>query len=481
MLFVWAMSSEPAALQAAKPANRPSPKYPTWEHPKGSGIKIAEMPNRTGGQVFGVCFQVRIPAELLGRKDTKQKDASGKTVWGNGREIHQRKTRKDAEQLAEDRFIAFKKHGTEFSKIPADVQKQAAIAWGKLNEHNLKTKLSLNLIEVVEAGMRILSPTGGLKTFAEVCTELRASKAERLAKGGLDPVSEKDFRGRSTALEAALGEKLVSQISTKDIEDALKAFRARLSQRSVFNYRNTLAEILRHAKAKQYTPTNPLENFTREDYKNLGGEKASQNLDGINILTVEEVRRLLGAAHKLKDTGMLATLVLRLFCGLRTAEVCRLDWSEVHWLEEKPYVHIPAGKAKKRRIRHVEIPANALAWLKLCNPPASGIIAPGSPKGYTRRFARVSKLAGIGTETPEGVWESEWESNDTRHSFGSYHYALHGDSMRTAKEMGHKQNDDTLFAHYRTLVTRENAQDYFAILPPSGASNVTEFPKAATA
>ncbi len=289
------MPDDATAPKPAKPAKKRVPKYRTWEHPKGSGIKIAEMPNKTGGRVYGVSYQVRIPADLLGVP--------------NKREMPQRRTKEEAERLAEERFIALKKHGTEFSKIPADFQKQAAIAWGILNEHNQRTKLSLNLIDTVKAGMRILSPTGGLKTFAEVCSELRASKTGRLAKGELDAVTEKDFRGRSLALETSLGTKLVSQITTAEVEGVLKKLRANLAQRSVLNYRNTLAEIFRHAKAKQYSPTNPLENFTREDYKNLGGEKPEQNLDGINILSVVEARDLLNAAHAHAEAGMLATVV----------------------------------------------------------------------------------------------------------------------------------------------------------------------------
>jgi integrase len=227
-----------------------------------------------------------------------------------------------------------------------------------------------------------------------------------------------------------------------------------------------------------------MEHFTREDYKRLGGGAAERNLDGINILTVDEARRLLKAAYELEQQpgetpGMLATVVLRLFCGLRTAEVTRLDWSEIHWLDAKPYVHIPAGKAKKRRIRHVEIPANALAWLRLRNPPASGVIAPGSPKGYTRRFARIAKLARLGQFAENGEWKTAWENNDTRHSFGSYHYALHGDAMLTAKLMGHKQGDEVLFSHYRTLVKKETAAEYFGLLPEIAGQEPIPFPAAA--
>ena len=83
-------------------------------NPEGIGIPIAEMPNKTGGKVYRVSCQVRIPAELLG---------------GERRAMHQRKTRADAEKLAEDRFLGLKAYGTEFAKMPAAAQRQAAVAW----------------------------------------------------------------------------------------------------------------------------------------------------------------------------------------------------------------------------------------------------------------------------------------------------------------------------------------------------------------
>lgn len=224
-------------VSSSKRAKKPCQKYPTWEFPEGSGIKIAEMPNKNRGVVFGVSYQVRIPSELLGMPDK--------------REMHQRKTRADAERLAQDRFRALKMHGTEFAKIPAHVQKQAAIAWAKLSEHNARTKRSVNLIEAVEAGLRVLFPAGGLKTFAEVCAELQDSKAARLKAGGIDASTERDFRNRSNRLSVLVGNRLVSEITASEVEKVLAKMRSQLGQRSVLNFRNTLAEILRHAKAKK--------------------------------------------------------------------------------------------------------------------------------------------------------------------------------------------------------------------------------------
>jgi integrase len=212
---------------------------------------------------------------------------------------------------------------------------------------------------------------------------------------------------------------------------------------------------------------NPLEFFTREDYKTLGGERAERSVEGINILKVSEAEKFLATAEQNPEMGLLPSLVLRLFCGLRTAEVCRVEWQEVRWTEPRPFVHIPASKAKKRRIRLVDLPVNAVAWLRHCTPPAKGLVVPGSGevRRYCKRFSRLVELAEL----------SDWGKNDTRHSFGSYHYALHGDAVKTSVQMGHKQGDDVLFSNYRQLVTAEDGARFFALMPNSEAGKVVAF------
>jgi integrase len=409
--------------------------------------------------VYGFSYRVRIPGELLGRR--------------GAREDFQRRTREDAEKIAEDRYLALKKHGTSFAELPPEGQKQTVIGWGRVKEYGL------DFLDVIDAGLKALRPAGGVKKLSEVFTELRASKKARLADKSLDERTEYDFRNRSLKIEQSFGEKPVGEITAECLSQWLQKIRSEgldgkgpLSQRSVLNYRNVMAEALSHAEAKRYLASNPFNNLSREEYKALGGEKSTRNTDGIGVLTVANAEKVLRQAFAAPEAGVLPSLVLRLFCGLRTAEVCRIDWKEVRWLEAKPYVHIPAGKAKKRRIRHVDIPENALAWLKLCNPPAEGPVAPckGRVRDYCRLVTSVTKKAGV-----------KMNNNDTRHSFGSYHFALHGDSIRTAVQMGHKTGDAELFDHYRTLVRREEAEAYFSLRPTTEAAKVTQFPQAATA
>jgi hypothetical protein len=55
-----------------------------------------------------------------------------------------------------------------------------------------------------------------------------------------------------------------------------------------------------------------------------------------------------------------------------------------------------------------------------------------------------------------------------RHSFGSYYLALHEDAPRTALQMGHLQTA-VLFNHYRDLVSREDAEAFWSLVPGAGA------------
>ncbi|MBT5708535.1 MAG: hypothetical protein HOI66_19635, partial [Verrucomicrobia bacterium] len=50
------------------------------------------------------------------------------------------------------------------------------------------------------------------------------------------------------------------------------------------------------------------------------------------------------------------------------------------------------------------------------------------------------------------------------HSAGSYHFALHEDSAKTASMLGHTQ-DAVLFKHYRALTKKADAARFYGLLP----------------
>lgn len=157
------------------------------------------------------------------------------------------------------------------------------------------------------------------------------------------------------------------------------------------------------------------------------------------IHTPEEVAAILEASRSNLDVTR--HLAVRYFAGLRTAEAMALREEDVR-IDEGILV-VPAAKAKTRRRRVVRICPALADWLALG----------GQLRGIRPDTVRqVMRLAGV--QCPPNV---------SRHSWCSYHLALHESAARTALEAGHAEA--MLFGHYRALVSQESATRYFAIRP----------------
>jgi integrase len=143
------------------------------------------------------------------------------------------------------------------------------------------------------------------------------------------------------------------------------------------------------------------------------------------------------------------------FCGLRTAELKRLEWHDVDF--EAGLIEVKRSKSKTASRRHIPIRPALEAWLA----PYRGLEGRICPVGLRARLEADRRRAGI----------TNWPSNALRHSFASYHLAHFADASRLALEMGHK--DSTLvFEHYRQLVKPAVAKSWWSILPADKANNV---------
>jgi integrase len=77
----------------------------------------------------------------------------------------------------------------------------------------------------------------------------------------------------------------------------------------------------------------------------------------VAIFTPENITELLTKA----DNTLRPFLALGAFAGLRTAELHRLDWSEIDL--DRGFITVAASKAKTRRRRLVPISDNLKLWL----------------------------------------------------------------------------------------------------------------------
>ena len=159
-----------------------------------------------------------------------------------------------------------------------------------------------------------------------------------------------------------------------------------------------------------------------------------------SIFTPPETKKLLQAALSY-DPGLIPYLAIGLFAGVRPLEIERLTWLDI----SERYIEINAAKAKSRKRRLVSLSSNLKEWL------AFGGNLPLTNK--RKRLAQVLKLTGI-----------NWQPDIMRHSFASYHLALHQSADKTAFELGHRDSK-MLIAHYRELVSFEAAKAYWNITP----------------
>lgn len=165
----------------------------------------------------------------------------------------------------------------------------------------------------------------------------------------------------------------------------------------------------------------------------------------VEVFTPDEMSRILAAAGRHLVTPM---LVIGAFAGLRNAEICRLDWTDIKL--EVGLIEVRAGNAKTRARRLVPISENLREWLRPFMLPSGKVLT------HLRPDAALIKIA-----TRAGV---EWRKNALRHSFVSYRLMQTNDPAKTALEAGHDQM--ILFRHYRALVTADMAAKWFAIMPP---------------
>jgi integrase len=165
----------------------------------------------------------------------------------------------------------------------------------------------------------------------------------------------------------------------------------------------------------------------------------------IEIFTVEEMEKLLLAAH----SRILPLIAIGAFAGIRSAEVCRLNWEDIKW--DRGHIEIAGKKAKTAARRIVPLPDNLKAWLAPWREENGPIITISDPSGALSDTAVKAQIPG------------GWRQNALRHSFISYRVAETGDVARTSLEGGNSPK--MIFRHYREVVTGEEAKAWFSITP----------------
>lgn len=258
-----------------------------------------------------------------------------------------------------------------------------------------------------------------------------------------DGVTKAHLRRRETALrrfaQAFKGRELPT-ITQKEIFAWIRTFST--AANTVRERANQIAYLMRRAVTLGY-----LRDF--QPFDKLFFPKALPV--PVEVYTAQEVDEILAVALK-RCPQFMPTIALRCFVGLRSTEAAKMHWE---WIDfERKKILIPAAICKTRDdwvLQSPNLPETVFRWLeRVPQEKRTGRIP--SPVG------RLSVALGV-----------PLKHNGFRHTFCTMHISLYGSADRTATLLKHR-GTKMLFRHYLgKLVSQKEAQEYFALTPPSAA------------
>ncbi|MEI7728653.1 MAG: site-specific integrase [Verrucomicrobiota bacterium] len=159
-------------------------------------------------------------------------------------------------------------------------------------------------------------------------------------------------------------------------------------------------------------------------------------------------------------------LAIGAFAGLRSAEIERLDWAEVHLADR--FIEVKAAKAKTASRRLVPISDNLAQWLAPYAQEAGRVAPADNIQSNIMRLVKetneaLKAAAQTAGKDPAMAKTVKWKQNALRHSFISYRVAEVQDVPKVALEAGN--SPAIIFQHYRELVRPAEAKAWFSIAP----------------
>jgi integrase len=321
------------------------------------------------------------------------------------------------------------RRGVEFPpwlRLSAERAYETLLPWEKTIEdavaffvsHLERTKKSIPLQRAIDELIKVRREGGVSDVY---CYDLKL----RLGRFG------KDFSGKTTA-----------DVSTSDIDAWLAGLGVAPGTRNT--YRRDLGTLFSFCVTRGYCASNPVAQSQRA--KDIGSP--------IGVLTPDQVIALLENANR----HVIPYIAIGAFAGLRAAEIERLDWREIDLVDG--HITVSAKNSKTATRRLVDILPNLALWLDGYAKP-TGPVAPVNLRAFLLASRNNAKI-------------ENWPQNALRHSYASYHLAHFNDAAKLALQLGHTHTR-MIFQHYRQLVKKAAAQQYWDIKPAAKTSKILQF------
>ncbi len=294
----------------------------------------------------------------------------------------------------------------------------------RLAEHGLTCTLD----KAVEVALPHLLASGRHVTAEQLCKEFAESKA-----ASWSAVSKRNFATISKLFLAEFEGRAISEISGRDIESWLSARFPTAGYKA--NALRTIRPAFSWAVRQELLQSSPFDKVE---------QVRTRAHDGVDVFTPAEAARLMSCA----PPDCIAAFAILLFAGVRPTELTRLTWGNIR----EGFIHITPSIAKTQQVRNIELEPTLAAWLSTTGTHQTEESI--CPPNWLRKRQETVKAAGL-----------QGRTDTARHSYATYHLALHKDVNALKANLGHSKGSDTLFVHYRAAATPADAERYWAILP----------------
>lgn len=344
------------------------------------------------------------------------------------------KTKKEAKSFADDKKVELLNDGRRHGEF-TDAERRAVI-----EAREVGAELASQGIEAFTVQEAVSFFASHLRTLKK-STTIDKALTEFLDARKIEGVSEShlhDLTCRLGKFKEHFPGRLVASFTTGEVKAWLLGLKCQPQTR--LNYQRVLSNFFGFCVDLDYASANPVTGALNVKVPPK---------DEIGILTVSEAAKLLAAC----SADVLPAVAIGMFAGLRREEIARLDWRDVNL--QKGFIDVKAANAKKKRRRIVDMRPNLRAWLRPYGT-LEGKVRP-SEALYRKGLSAASTAAGI----------IPWPSNALRHSFASYHLAAYDNAAKTSLQLGHRDSE-VLFNHYRELVHRKDAKEFWKLAPANG-------------
>lgn len=270
-------------------------------------------------------------------------------------------------------------------------------------------------------------------------------------RDGLRPRTLATIKGAVRALTEHTGNPMVHEVTPEGVEAFLRSLRAkdganRASLKTWNNYHVDLNKFFSWCAESDKTTERP---WTFQNpiakVRKFNQRQVREQQDATPATTSpQEVQRILSALMRWRGGMMVRYFAFLYFSGIRPEELRRLSDREAELVNLKTgVINVPADISKTRHARQVQITKNLRAWLNA----ASGPIIP-------KNFDNLVKVARK---------HFNLSHDEARHSFISYHVALHRSIGDASLQAG---NSETIVRrHYLNLHPAEEGRAFFSLVP----------------